>query len=55
MTRQDDCWAVQLEAPDGREYVAARIIVDATGRHARIARHLKAECVVTDRLVGLVC
>jgi flavin-dependent dehydrogenase len=55
VTRQDDYWAVQLEAPNGPEQVAARIIVDATGRQARIARRLKAERAVTDRLVGLVC
>ena len=38
-----------------RSSVAARIIIDATGRQARIARRLGAERVVTDRLVGLVC
>jgi flavin-dependent dehydrogenase len=54
-TRQDDDWAVQLETPDGQENVTARIIVDATGRQARVARRLGAERVVTDRLVGLVC
>ena len=46
---------VLLEGPDGREPVEARIIVDATGRQARIARRLGAERVVADRLVGLVC
>jgi flavin-dependent dehydrogenase len=55
VTRQDDGWTVHLETPDGREQAAARIIVDATGRHARIARHLQAERLVADRLVGLVC
>ncbi|HET6608706.1 MAG TPA: tryptophan 7-halogenase [Rhodopila sp.] len=52
---RDDRWVVQLDGPDGREDVEARIIVDATGRQARIARRLKAERAVTDRLVGLVC
>jgi flavin-dependent dehydrogenase len=55
VTRQDDGWSVFLEASDGSEHVAARIIVDATGRQSRIARRLKAERLVTDRLVGLVC
>jgi flavin-dependent dehydrogenase len=55
VTRQDDGWVVQLEAPDGRDNVAARIIIDATGRQARVARRLGAERVVTDRLLGLVC
>jgi flavin-dependent dehydrogenase len=55
VTRQDDGWVVQLEAPGGQDQVAARIIVDATGRQARIARRLQAERLVTDRLVGLVC
>lgn len=55
VSRLDDGWAVQLEAADGRENVAARIIVDATGRQARMARRLKGERAVKDRLVGLVC
>jgi flavin-dependent dehydrogenase len=55
VTRHDGGWAVLLEGPDGREPVEARIIVDATGRQARIARRLGAERVVADRLVGLVC
>jgi flavin-dependent dehydrogenase len=55
VARQDDGWIVQLEASDGAEDVGARIIVDATGRQARIARRLGAERRVTDRLVGLAC
>jgi flavin-dependent dehydrogenase len=55
VTRHDDYWTVQLESPNGLQHVGARIIVDATGRQARIARRLGAERVVTDRLVGLVC
>ena len=55
VTRQGNGWAVLLDGPDGREQVSARIIVDATGRRARIARRLGAKRAVTDRLVGLVC
>ena len=55
LTRQDDGWTLLLEGPHGAEQVTATVIVDATGRQARIARRLGAERVVTDRLVGLVC
>lgn len=55
VTRQDNAWAVSVEGPDGPWQASARIIVDATGRQARIARRLGAQRVVTDRLVGLVC
>lgn len=52
ITRRDDGWTVLLE---GAEPLSVRIIVDATGRPARIARRLGAERRVTDRLAGLVC
>jgi flavin-dependent dehydrogenase len=55
VTRQDDGWAILLEGPCGSEHLAVRIVVDATGRPARIARRLGAERRVADRLVGLVC
>lgn len=53
--RQDNGWTILLEGPGGSEHLAVRIIVDATGRPARIARRLGAERRVADRLVGLVC
>jgi flavin-dependent dehydrogenase len=53
--RQDDAWALTVEGPDGAWQASARIIIDATGRQARIARRLGAQRAVTDRLVGLVC
>jgi flavin-dependent dehydrogenase len=55
ITRRDDGWTVLLEGPAGPEPLSVRIIVDATGRPARIARRLGAERRVTDRLAGLVC
>jgi flavin-dependent dehydrogenase len=55
VTRQGNGWTVGVDGPDGQEPVSARIIVDATGRRARIARRLGAKRSVTDRLVGVVC
>ncbi|HVY17247.1 MAG TPA: tryptophan 7-halogenase [Rhodopila sp.] len=55
LTWRDGRWVVDLDAPEGRTQLEARIVVDATGRPARIARRLNAERAVTDRLVGLVC
>jgi len=55
VTRQDNGWVLTVEGPDGVWQAFARIIVDATGRQARIARRLGAQRAVTDRLVGLVC
>lgn len=51
-TRRDAGWTLLT---DTQEQIEARVIVDATGRQARIARRLGAERVVADRLVGLVC
>jgi flavin-dependent dehydrogenase len=52
--RQGDGWIILLDGPGGPEQLSVRIIVDATGRQARIARRLGAERAITDRLVGLV-
>jgi flavin-dependent dehydrogenase len=52
--RQGNGWTLLLDGSDGPEQLSVRIIVDATGRQARIARRLGAERMVTDRLVGLV-
>ena len=55
ITRRDDGWTLRLDGPEGSELVSVRVIVDATGRPARVARRLGAERRVTDHLVGLVC
>jgi flavin-dependent dehydrogenase len=52
VTRHADRWRVDVDGADG---VSARIVIDATGRPARIARRLGAERRLFDRLVGLVC
>ena len=52
VTRDADRWRVDVDGADG---VSARIVIDATGRPARIARRLGAERRLFDRLVGLVC
>jgi flavin-dependent dehydrogenase len=49
-------WRIDGRAPSGEPLtLGARLIVDATGRYARIARRLGAERVVRDRLVGISC
>ncbi len=47
-------WLVALEGSSGPEAVRADLVVDATGRPARIARMLGARPVAFDQLVGVV-
>ncbi|MEA2237859.1 MAG: hypothetical protein QOC81_2583 [Thermoanaerobaculia bacterium] len=49
VARCDDAWRVTA----GENEIAARMIVDATGRNAAIARRLGARKVVFDQLVGV--
>ena len=55
LDRQDDGWLLTTDGAAGYQQFAATVIVDATGRQARIARRLGALRVVADRLVGMVC
>jgi|HubBroStandDraft_1064217.scaffolds.fasta_scaffold00980_14 flavin-dependent dehydrogenase len=50
--RTEDGWIL---AGDSGESLRTRLVIDATGRAARIARRLGAERRPTDRLVGIVC
>jgi flavin-dependent dehydrogenase len=50
VTRCHDGWHVTA----GEREIAARMIVDATGRHAAVARRLGARRVAFDQLVGVV-
>ena len=55
LARHDSGWTLVLDGQAGPECLSARIIVDATGRQARVARRLGAERRVADRLAGLIC
>jgi flavin-dependent dehydrogenase len=46
-------WSLTLVERRRTSAIEARVVVDATGRGARVARHLGAHRVVFDRLVGL--
>jgi flavin-dependent dehydrogenase len=51
---QTGCWLVAAVGPDRRAHqVTARFLVDATGRHAALARRLGAGRLRVDRLLGL--
>lgn len=47
-------WVVSLEARGEARELAARFVVDATGRRAAVARRLGARKVRFDRLVGVI-
>ena len=49
LARNAGDWRVTI----GKNEIAARVIVDATGRHAAIARRIGARKVVFDQLVGI--
>jgi flavin-dependent dehydrogenase len=54
VARVDDGFAAVIAGPGGSRREQARVIVDATGRGARVARALGARAVAYDRLVGLM-
>jgi flavin-dependent dehydrogenase len=53
--RDGDDWALSVQMADAIHEISAGIVIDASGRQARIARRVGAERVVSDRLVGVCC
>ncbi len=47
-------WSVELAGDGGRRRVEARLLLDASGRRARLARRLGAQRLFLDRQVGVV-
>jgi len=52
IARDGDAWAVLLDTPTGPRPVRARLVIDAGGRAAPVARLLGARAVADDRLVA---
>lgn len=51
---QPGAWLLTAEREDGRQLqISARFVIDATGRPATVARHLRARPQVVDQLVGV--
>jgi flavin-dependent dehydrogenase len=51
--QRDDCWRLTLASRAQTSDATARVVVDATGRSARLGQRLGAQRVVFDKLIGI--